>query len=123
MTDDEVEAFLGGCEAVVVAVIGGDGWPVATVARSRPDVGLHVVELPGDDLVSRCARPGASVCSIADSGESYFELKGVVTRGQVLASQREGEVQRVELRPERIISFDFGKLPEAGRTGGRPAEG
>lgn len=99
MTAAEVAAFLAAAGEVVVASVGADGWPIATVASARATstrIEVDTLGLP----------EGTAVCCVADIGPSYFEIKGVIARGRV--------TDATTVAVENVISFDFGKLPEAG---------
>jgi hypothetical protein len=114
MTDSEVRALLGRAGDVVVAAIGPDGWPVATLAPGRLDDDHLVVDIPADDLVAGSLTEGADVCCVADEGTSYFDIKGVITNGQVAHVDADPQRRRVDVRIDRVVSFDFARLPEAG---------
>jgi hypothetical protein len=113
MTGDEVRALLGRAGQLVVAAIGPGGWPVATLAPARLDDGGILVDVGGDDLVAGSLVDGAAVCCVADEAPSYFEIKGVIARGRVAGVRSDGDVLRAGVRVERVVSFDFAKLPEA----------
>jgi hypothetical protein len=114
MTDGEVRALLGRAGDVVVAAIGPDGWPVATLAPARLEDDHLVVDIPADDLVAGSLTDGADVCCVADEGTSYFDIKGVITNGQVAQVRADPQRRRVDVRIDRVVSFDFARLPEAG---------
>jgi hypothetical protein len=114
MTDGEVRALLGRAGDVVVAAIGADGWPVATVAPARLEDDHLVVDIPADDLVAGSLTDGADVCCVADEGTSYFDIKGVITNGQVAQVHAHPQRRRVDVRIDRVVSFDFARLLEAG---------
>jgi hypothetical protein len=114
MTDGEVRALLGRAGDVVVAAIGPDGWPVATLAPARLEDDHLVVDIPADDLVAGSLTDGADVCCVADEGTSYFDIKGVITNGQVAPVRADPQRRRVDVRIDRVVSFDFARLPEAG---------
>jgi hypothetical protein len=113
MTDDQVRSLLSRTGDVVVAAIGPDGWPLATLAPSQLTNEGVVVEVPAGNLLAPALTHGAAVCCVADEGVSYFEIKGVIARGQVARVEQEAGVRRVDVRIDHIVSFDFAKLPEA----------
>jgi hypothetical protein len=116
MTDHEIRALLSRAEDVVVAGIGPDGWPVATLAHGMLDDDRIVVDIPADDLVTGSLTDGADVCCIADEGSSYFDIRGVIGRGQVTQVRPDPSMLRAEIRIDHVVSFDFAKLPEARET-------
>ena len=114
MTKDEVRSLLGRTGDVVVAAIGPDGWPLATLAPSQLTNEGVVVEVPAGDLLAAALTDGAAVCCVADEGVSYFDIKGVITNGQVAQVHAHSQRRRVDVRIDRVVSFDFARLPEAG---------
>jgi hypothetical protein len=114
MTDSEVKALLGRAGAVVVAAIGPDGWPVATLAPGRLEDDHLVMDIPADDLLVGSLADGADVCCVADEGTTYFDIKGVIANGRVTKLHADPQWRRVDVSIDRLVSFDFARLPEAG---------
>ena len=110
MTDAEVEAFLAGRGAAVVAALGPDGWPVGAVARvARQD---HMVHVDPRDVgpLREALDDGAPVCCLFEESPTYFTIRGVTVHGRVRTLAADGAL---EVEVERLTSFDFGKLPSA----------
>jgi hypothetical protein len=114
MGDREIHDLLSRAEDVVVAGIGPDGWPVATLAYATLDDDRIVVDVAATDVVAGSLTDGADVCCIADEGSSYFDIRGVIGRGQVTQVRADSDMRRIDIRIDHVVSFDFAKLPEAG---------
>jgi len=102
MSADEVDAFLQRCPVMVVGVIGADGWPEGTIARSSYADGVLALGFAEGDAVRAELGRDPRLCCVADEHESYFEIKGVNVLGTLTA------LDAVAI--ERVISFDFGRL-------------
>jgi hypothetical protein len=116
MTDSEVRALLARAGEVVVAAIAPSGWPVATLAPARLDAARLAIDVAADDPLADSLVDDAAVCCVADEGASYLDIKGVIARGSVAGVETDGALRRVDVRIEHVVSFDFGKLPEARDT-------
>jgi nitroimidazol reductase NimA-like FMN-containing flavoprotein (pyridoxamine 5'-phosphate oxidase superfamily) len=105
MSPAEIDEFLSTRRHVVLATVGSDGAPDATIVPCRYEHGELLLSVDGaargalaaDDRVS-CA---AEVCS------SYYEIRGVTVHGRAAST---ADVVRVH--PETVASFDFGKIRE-----------
>jgi hypothetical protein len=107
MTSAEVDAFLVRCPQMVVGAIDSDGWPTATLAATRFVNGLLSVDVAEADPLINVLAGDSSVCCVADEHESYYEIRGVIIHGHLVAAEDAGEFT---LDAGRTISFDFGRL-------------
>ena len=106
MTRNEIEDFLSTRRTVVLATLGPDGGPNATIVPCLYENGALLLSVDGparealaaDDRVS-CA---VEVCS------SYYELRGVTVHGRADPAA-DGAVR---VRADKVMSFDFGKIRE-----------
>jgi nitroimidazol reductase NimA-like FMN-containing flavoprotein (pyridoxamine 5'-phosphate oxidase superfamily) len=106
MTDAEVDEFLSACAHLVVGVIGDDGWPIGTIAASEYEDGTLTLRGMPDDLLELLERD-ARICCVADEHASYYDIRGVIVHA---TAGRPPEAPYVTAKPERVISFDFGRL-------------
>ena len=152
LTDEELEAFLGEQHTVRVATVGPDGAPhVVPLWFVWHDGSVFLNSTLGNPTVENMARTGTA-SAVVDDGRTYDLLRGVVLSGPVerIDGGPPPEVERawsqkylgggelpyrgwknrtwLRLVPQRTVSWDFRKIPEARarrdeRRTGRETEG
>lgn len=134
MTPEELDAFLEAERTVRVATVSPDGEPhVAPMWFLWHSGGMYVTSLRRSRR-QRDVEEGSRVAACVDAGEGYGELRGAVLYGRFEDVDPSNEVRLafgekywggVEvpdrrshtwqvLRPDRVVSWDFAKIP-AGR--------
>jgi hypothetical protein len=57
---------------------------------------------------------GPTFAASPTKAATYFDIKGVIANGQVTKVHADPQWRRVDVRIDRLVSFDFARLPEAG---------
>jgi hypothetical protein len=105
MTAVEVDAFLARCPQMVVGALDHDGWPVGTLAASTYVDGMLSLRFPGEDAMF------GDICCVWDEHVAYFEIQGVIVHGRATPHADAPGHATVDI--ERLISFDFARIPRA----------
>jgi PPOX class probable F420-dependent enzyme len=95
MTPGEIELFLRDQRTLVLVTLRRDGSPVAHPLWFVALDGALYVDTRADSLKAANARRDPRVCAVVESGERYFELRGVRVEGRCSAVVDEGELSRV----------------------------
>jgi nitroimidazol reductase NimA-like FMN-containing flavoprotein (pyridoxamine 5'-phosphate oxidase superfamily) len=95
MTPDQVERFLQGERTLILVTLRRDGSPLAHPLWFVAEGGALYVDTRADGLVAANARRDPRVCAVVESGESYFELRGVRVEGRCSRVDDEDEIARV----------------------------
>jgi nitroimidazol reductase NimA-like FMN-containing flavoprotein (pyridoxamine 5'-phosphate oxidase superfamily) len=107
MTREEVDAFLDTQRTLVLVTLRRDGSPVAhALWFARVGTNLYVDTQSDSFKIRNCARDNR-VCAVVESGERYFELRGV---------RIEGRCRRVE-DPEELEIVRTAQEAKASRIG------
>jgi len=148
LTDEELDGLLDRERTLRVATVSPDGWPhVVPLWFVWRDGAVWINNLRRSRR-SRDVRAGSKVALCVDTGVDYADLRGAVLYGRFESARDEAALQEVKsvfaqkywnrpsipdlkshewllLRPERIASWDFRKIPsgrdrrlEAGRGAG-----
>ena len=137
LTAEERDEYLAGQRTVRVATVSPDGIPhVVPLWFVWSGDALYLNSTLGNPTVENMLRTG-SASTVIDDGIPYEELRGVVMTGRVtrLGDTAPSEVEQAwsdkymgggdlpyrkwrnrswfRLDPERIVSWDFRKIPEA----------
>ncbi|HEV3473799.1 MAG TPA: pyridoxamine 5'-phosphate oxidase family protein [Actinomycetota bacterium] len=139
LTADELNAYLREQRTVRVATVGSDGIPhVVPLWFVWDDGTMYLNSTLGNVTVENAMRTGRA-SAVADDGETYDALRGVVVTGTVDRLDDDSDEARVaerlwsekffaggevpyrrwrnrawfRLSPERVSSWDFRKIPEA----------
>jgi hypothetical protein len=114
MSQAEIDGFLATQSAAVVVGLRGTGAPTGASARlHRGQGGLGFSVSLDDPIVSHLAEDDRACC-VVEQFPSFYEIKGVMLHGR--ASRRDGGAPgeaRFDLAVEKVVSFDFGKLPRS----------
>jgi general stress protein 26 len=131
MTPDELEAFLVSERTVRVGTVSPDGEPhVAPLWFVWHDGAMFFNSLKRSRR-SKDVEHGSRVAACVDGGESYGELRGAVLYGRVEDAGSVPDIRKMfgekywngidipetrshrwlVLRPEKIVSWDFAKIP------------
>jgi nitroimidazol reductase NimA-like FMN-containing flavoprotein (pyridoxamine 5'-phosphate oxidase superfamily) len=94
MSQAEIEEFLDGARTLIFVTTKKDGAPVAhPLWFSR--VGGHLyVNIRTDSLKWKNVQRDDRVCCVAEAGESYFALRGVMIQGRATPVEDEAELER-----------------------------
>jgi hypothetical protein len=120
MSRDEIVAFVATQERAIVVALDGTA-PVGTVADLDLLDDELVVTLDAGDLVADLLAADDRVCVIAEQFPDYYEIKGVAAHGRAGLSDIDGRT-RFTLGLDDTTSFDFGKIPRAGKGSGKQAD-
>ena len=108
MTADEIDAFLESERTLVVVTLRKDGSPVAHpmwFAKLGPALYINTRR---ESLKTRNVSRDSRVCAVIESGETYFELRGVRVEGHCEEVTDDEEIARVQAaqaaKDERIGS-------------------
>lgn len=113
MSAEEVAAFVDRQPIGVVGTLEGDGAPRGTVARLVPQGSRLDAVLPaGSPLLDDVAATGRA-CATVEEFPTYDTILGVMVHGPATVGEVGRGWARVELTPGRVVSFDFGKIPQA----------
>jgi hypothetical protein len=115
MQPEEVAAFLRTSATAVVVVLDGDGLPSGAVGRLVVEEGADVgFVLGADDRAVQLLAHEGRACCVVEHFPSYYGIQGVMLHGVAsrLPERTQGEAAYA-LTVERVVSYDFGKLPRA----------
>ena len=115
MTPDEIDAFLESERTLVLVTLRPDGSPVAhAMWFAKLEKALYV-NTQKKSLKNRNVSHDARACAVVESGESYFELRGVRVEGRSEEVTDDDEIARAQAaqaaKDERIGS-GMRELPE-----------
>jgi PPOX class probable F420-dependent enzyme len=112
MSREEIDAFLAGERTLVLVTLRRDGSPVAhPMWFTRLGDALYV-DTRAESLKLRNLARDPRACAVVESGESYFELRGV---------RVEGRCERVD-DPEEIARVHAARAEKDARIGSGLAE-
>jgi hypothetical protein len=103
-----------------VAFRSGDGVQAAPVAF-RFQAGRYWIGVPTTEAGPMLG-PGEVVKLLIDEGRWFFQLRGLWVRGHTMAADRvpegaAGSLAWLELRPEKVVAWDYGRLREVADDG------
>jgi len=94
MSPQEIENFLDNARTLIFVSLKKDGAPVAhALWFSRVDDHLYV-NIRSDSLKWKNVQRDARVCCLAEDGETYFKLRGVMVQGRATPVEDEDELAR-----------------------------
>jgi PPOX class probable F420-dependent enzyme len=115
MSDGEVDDFLRGGTKVQVATIGPDGTPhLTTLFYVLADGRLAFWTYRSSQKVKNLERDPRIAC-LVESGDDYFELRGVSVRGRAELVRDEDGVRRIGSAVAQVMAMgrDLGELGRA----------
>ena len=100
MTSEEIDAFLDTQRTLVLVTLRPDGSPVAhPMWFSRVGSNLYV-DTQSNSFKARNSARDDRVCAVVESGESYFELRGVRVEGRCRRVEDAEELERIHSAQE-----------------------
>jgi PPOX class probable F420-dependent enzyme len=103
MTPDEVAAMLAGCRKVQLATINPDGMPhLVTMYYTLIDGKIAFWTYRSSQKALNLARDPRISC-LVETGDQYFDLKGVQIQGDVVAIEDPAEVQDIGRRITEVM--------------------
>ena len=110
----EIDAFLRSQRRVIVVGVSSKGAPIATAGQLLYHRGQVAFVLPVDNPLFRLFASDDRACCIVEQFPSYHEIVGVMLHGRVTKRRHEEpEVATFDLKVDKVVSFDFGKLLDA----------
>jgi PPOX class probable F420-dependent enzyme len=104
MTADEVAEMLGGCRKVQLATINPDGAPhLVTMYYAMVDGKIAFWTYRTSQKALNLARDPRITC-LVETGEAYFDLRGVQIQGVAETITDPGEVYKLGLRIGEVVS-------------------
>lgn len=112
MSRPEIDRFLVTQSTAVVVALRPAQAPIGAAGRLHyedRDIGFSIDER---DPVVGCLAEDDRACCVVEQYPSYFEIMGVMLHGRARRRRdaASGEA-RFDLAVEKVVSFDFGKLP------------
>ena len=109
MTPAEVEEFLAGQRTIIVTTLRPDGSPVAHPLWFVKLGESVYVDTRANSLKHENILHDPRVCAVVESGESYFELRGVRIEGACQPVADSAEIDRVQAAlEEKDLSLGSG---------------
>lgn len=105
MAPAEVDEFLSTRRHVVLATVGPDGAPDATIVSCRYEDGELLLSV--DDAMRAAFAVDDRVSCAGEVCPSYYEIRGVTVHGRA-----EPAADVVRVHRETVASFDFAKIRE-----------
>ncbi|MGO8960675.1 MAG: pyridoxamine 5'-phosphate oxidase family protein [Streptosporangiaceae bacterium] len=107
MTPDEVAAMLAGCRKVQLATINPDGMPhLVTMYYTLVDGKIAFWTYRTSQKALNLARDARISC-LVETGEQYFDLKGVQIQGVVVTIEDPAAVQDIGRRITEVMGTDI----------------
>ncbi len=123
MAPNEIDAFLRTRSRVVVAGMPAVGAVQGAFGRLLYANGHVGFALWADDPMVTLLEADNRACCVVEQFPSYYEIMGVMLHGRARRSP-DGPVEQAhfDLEVDKVVSFDFGKLPGALQPGQREPE-
>jgi pyridoxine/pyridoxamine 5'-phosphate oxidase len=117
MTPDEVAEFLAGCRKVQLATLSPDGWPhLVTMYYTLLGGKIAFWTYRTSQKALNLSRDPRISC-LVETGEAYFDLRGVQVQGVVETITDPGEVYQIGLAIGAVVSggrADSAPVPDSG---------
>jgi PPOX class probable F420-dependent enzyme len=117
MTPDEVAELLSSCRKVQLATISPDGWPhLVTMYYTLVDGRIAFWTYRTSQKALNLSRDPRISC-LVETGEAYFDLRGVQVQGVVETITDPDEVYRIGLAIGAVVSggrADSAPVPDSG---------
>ncbi len=116
MTPDEVAAMLAGCRKVQLATINPDGMPhLVTMYYTVIDGKVAFWTYRSSQKALNLARDPRISC-LVETGDQYFDLKGVQIQGEVVAIEDPAAVQDIGRRITEVMGTAVAGSDSAGEA-------
>jgi len=123
MTADEVAEMLGGCRKVQLATINPDGAPhLVTMYYAMVDGKIAFWTYRTSQKALNLARDPRITC-LVETGEAYFDLRGVQIQGVAETITDPGEVYKLGLRIGEVVAGATASVQAADSSDRPAAEG
>jgi nitroimidazol reductase NimA-like FMN-containing flavoprotein (pyridoxamine 5'-phosphate oxidase superfamily) len=115
MSPAEVEEYLASQRTIVVTTLRPDGSPVAHPLWFVK-LGRNVyIDTRANSIKHRNILNDPRVCAVVESGESYFELRGVRIEGACQPVTDDEEIERVQAaldEKDRVLGSGMAEMPD-----------
>ena len=115
MSPDEIDEYLASQRTIIVTTLRPDGSPVAHPLWFVKHGKSVYVDTRANSLKHKNILNDPRVCAVVESGESYFELRGVRIEGACQPVSDEEEILRVQAALEekdRALGSGTSELPD-----------
>ena len=115
MTPDELDGYLRSRDVAAFATVDGGGHPRAVAVRYTGGPGRLVALVPDTAASFADLDADSRVCVSVEEFPSYDAIRGVLVHGRARPEGRAADgFVAVAVVPDRIVSFDFGKIGARG---------